>query len=64
MKTLLLIPTTPKIALGAVAKNLSNEIDASLLNPFAGHGDEQLRQAISNGQLDELLELWLIRSMI
>ncbi|RKW41607.1 MAG: phosphate acetyltransferase [Moraxella sp.] len=56
MKTLLLIPTTPKIALGAVAKNLSNEIDASLLNPFAGHGDEQLRQAISNGQLDELLE--------
>ena len=54
MKTLLLIPTTPKIALGAVAKNLSNEIDATLLNPFAGHGDEQLRQAISNGQLDEL----------
>lgn len=56
MKTLLLIPTTPKIALGAVAKNLSEELGASLLSPFAGHGDEQLRHAISEGQLDELLE--------
>lgn len=56
MKTLLLIPTTPKIALGAVAKNLSDEIGASLLNPFAGHGDEQLRHAVSSGELDELLE--------
>ena len=56
MKTLLLIPTTNDINVSAVAKNLANHIGASLLTPFAGQGEHDLRNAISAGELDDLLE--------
>ncbi|WP_049237134.1 phosphate acetyltransferase [Moraxella canis] len=56
MKALLLVPTFDTANFSSIAENFAKGVGAAYLAPFDGEGDGQLRAAISEGQLDELLE--------
>lgn len=56
MKALLLIPTFDAPNFSTIAENFAKSIGAAYIAPFDGEGDSKLRAAVSEGQLDELLE--------
>lgn len=56
MKSLLLVPTFRAENFASIAENFAKAIGAAYLAPFDGAGEDKLRQAVSDGVADELLE--------